>query len=137
MQLDPAEMFKVLGVETRVRIIDLLKSKGPLGVKNIADVLGITPSAVSQHLKVLRQAGFVRNERKGYWIPYSIDEKALDNCCSALNVVCRSGCQGTGRFKEQALTEASLTSLMKYKEELEEELKSVRERISEIKAQEK
>ena len=137
MQLDPAEMFKVLGVETRVRIIDLLKSKGPLGVKNIADVLGITPSAVSQHLKVLRQAGFVRNERKGYWIPYSIDERALDNCCSALNEVCRCGCQGTGRFKEQALTEASLTSLMKYKEELEEELKSVRERISEIKAQEK
>ena len=81
---------------------------------------------------MLRQAGFVRNERKGYWIPYSIDERALDNCCSALNEVCRCGCQGTGRFKEQAFIEASLTSLMKYEEELEEELKNVREKISEM-----
>lgn len=137
MQLDPAEMFKVLGVETRVRIIDLLKSKGPLGVKNIAAELRITPSAVSQHLKVLRQAGFVRNERKGYWIPYSIDEQALEHCCSRLNEVCTCGCEGSRRFKEQAKTEVSLASLMKYKEELEEELQSVRERIAELKEHEK
>ena len=40
MKLVPAEMFKVLSVETRVRIIDLLKSKGPLGAKNIAELVG-------------------------------------------------------------------------------------------------
>ncbi len=49
----PSEMFKVLGVETRVKIIELLKSKGPLGVKAIAEKLSITPSAVSQHLRIL------------------------------------------------------------------------------------
>jgi len=74
----PSEMFKVLAVETRVKIIELLKSKGPLGAKNIAGLVGITPAAVSQHLKILRQAGLVRSERKGYWIPYSIDEEALE-----------------------------------------------------------
>lgn len=80
MGLDPSEIFKVLGVETRVRIIELLKSKGPLGANNIAETLGITPSAVSQHLKILRQAGLVRSERKGYWIPYSINVEALEDC---------------------------------------------------------
>lgn len=137
MKLDSSEMFKVLGVETRIRIIELLKSKGPLGAKNIAEVFGITPAAVSQHLKVLRQAGLVRNERKGYWIPYSIDEEALENCRCILNEVCTCGCKGTGKFKEQELKNASLVSIMKYERKLERELQNVRERISKIRAQEK
>jgi DNA-binding transcriptional ArsR family regulator len=137
MKLDSSEMFKVLGVETRIKIIELLKSKGPLGAKNIAEVFGITPAAVSQHLKVLRQAGLVRNERKGYWIPYSIDEEALENCRCILNEVCTCGCKGTGKFKEQELKNASLVSIMKYEKKLERELQNVRERISKIRAQEK
>ncbi len=132
MKLDPCETFKVLGVETRIRIIELLKSRGPLGVKNLSEVLGITPAAVSQHLKVLRQAGLVRNERKGYWIPYSIDEEALENCRCILNEVCTCGCKVTGKFKEQELNRANLESLMEYEKELESELLNVRERISEI-----
>ena len=87
MILNPSEMFKVLGVDTRIRIIDLLKSKGPLGAKNISEVIGITPAAVSQHLKTLKQAGFVRSERKGFWLPYSIDEEALEDCRARLSDV--------------------------------------------------
>jgi len=132
MKLVPAEMFKVLAVETRVRIIDLLKSKGPLGAKNIAELVGVTPAAVSQHLKILRQSGLVRSERKGYWIPYSIDEEALENCRQILNEVCTCGCRGTGKFKEKELRGASLESLMKYKKELQNELRTVQERIKEI-----
>ncbi|MFX0195761.1 MAG: ArsR/SmtB family transcription factor [Candidatus Hodarchaeota archaeon] len=137
MKLAPTEMFKVLGVESRVRIIELLKSKGPLGAKNIAEVLGITPAAVSQHLKILRQAGLVRNERKGYWIPYSIDEEALEDCRSILNEICTCGCKGTCRFKEHEQNNTSLTSLMKYETELKKELQIIRERISEIRAKKK
>jgi len=132
MKIVPSEMFKVLAVETRVKIIDLLKSRGPLGVKNIAELVGITPAAVSQHLKILRQSGLVRSERKGYWIPYSIDEEALENCRQILNEVCTCGCRGTGKFKEKELNKTSLESLMKYKKELQNELKTVRERIKEI-----
>ncbi|HHT9139468.1 MAG TPA: ArsR/SmtB family transcription factor [Candidatus Tripitaka californicus] len=128
----PSEMFKVLGVETRVRIINLLKSKGPLGAKNIAELVGITPAAVSQHLKILRQAGMVRSERKGYWIPYSIDEEALENCRQALSEICTCGCRGTGKFREKNLNESGLESLKKYEKELRNELKIVRERIKEI-----
>ena len=132
MKIVPSEMFKVLAVETRVRIIDLLKSRGPLGAKNIAELVGVTPAAVSQHLKILRQSGLVRSERKGYWIPYSIDEEALENCRQILNEVCTCGCRGTGKFKEKELRGASLESLMKYKKELQNELRTVQERIKEI-----
>lgn len=137
MSKDPSEMFKVLGVETRVRIIDLLKSKGPLGAKNIAEVMGITPAAVSQHLKILRQAGLVRSERKGYWIPYSIDEKALEDCGRALNEVCTCGCRGTGKFREKELSVSSLKSLKRYKKELKNELRIVRARIKELESKKK
>jgi len=135
MALYPSEMFKVLGVERRVRIVELLKSKGPLGVKNMAEVLGVTPAAVSQHLKVLRHAGLVRNERRGYWIPYWIDEEALENCRRMLDEVCTCGCRGKGRFKRQEPRRVGLVSLMKYEEELQKKLEDVRERISEIRAQ--
>lgn len=131
MHVDPSEIFKVLAVETRVKIIELLKSKGPLGAKNISETLGITAAAVSQHLKILRQAGLVRSERKGYWIPYSIDEKALENCGQILNEICTCGCSGTGNFKEIELDNASLEALRKYEKELQNELRIVRERVKE------
>ena len=132
MELEPAEMFKALAVETRVKIIDLLKSEGPLGAKKIADLVGITPDAVSQHLKVLKQVGFVRSERNGYWIPYSIDEESLHNCREVLTEICTCGCQGTGKFREKEISAASLESLKKYRQEIETELKSIRDRIEEL-----
>ena len=131
----PSEIFKVLSVETRVKIIELLKSKGPLGAKNIAGLIGITTAAVSQHLKILRQAGLVRSERKGYWIPYSIDEETLEKCRQKLNEVCTCGCQGTGKFREKELSNSSLRSLKKYEKELRNEFRIVRERIKEMKSE--
>ena len=132
MNLEPSEMFKALAVETRVKIIELLKSEGPMGAKKIAELVGVTPAAVSQHLKILRQAGFVRSERNGYWIPYSIDEEALENCGEALTEICTCGCQGTGNFKEKQLEDSSLESLMKYEREIKNELRIIRDRIKEL-----
>ena len=137
MKIEPSEMFKVLGVETRVKIIELLKAKGPLGVKSISSELGVTAPAVSQHLKILRQAGLVKNERKGYWIPYSIDEEALENCRCIVNEVCRCGCVGAESSKGQKMTKANLASLKKYEKELEKQLENVRKRISAIRVKKK
>src|SRR4030043_1689367 len=94
-----AELFKVLGVESRIRIIELLKQRGPVGVIELSETLGITPSAVSQHLRILKHAGLVRSQRKGYWIPYDIDPDTLEQCGGLLSEVCRCGCRpggGTG-----------------------------------------
>ena len=80
MTISQAELFKILGVENRIQIIQLLKEKGPLGVNELSGALGVTPSAISQHLKILKHAGLVRNERKGYWIPYEVNPEALEQC---------------------------------------------------------
>ena len=133
MKIEPSEIFKVLSVETRVKIIELLKAQGPLGAKGIGAAIGITTAAVSQHLKILKQAGLVRSERNGYWIPYSIDEKAMENCRQVLNEVCTCGCQGTGKFREVESETSDLELLKKYEKELNNELSTVRQRLKELK----
>jgi len=132
MDLEVFEMFKVLAVETRVRILDLLKAQGPLGAKEIARQLVITAAAASQHLKILRQGGLVRSERKGYWIPYSIDSEALERYRRQLTEVCSCGCRGTGKWREQELKESDTEALRKYEKDLQEELKIVRQRLKEM-----
>ncbi len=134
MRKKQAELFKVLSVDTRIRIIEILKQKGPLGANEMSEMLGITPSAVSQHLKVLKYAGLVRNERKGYWIPYEIDPVALERCGEFLSTVCTCGCKETGQFHEAELNKAEnkVAVLMKYERELQEELKRVRTRIEDL-----
>lgn len=133
-----AELFKVLGVESRIRIIELLKQRGPMCVNEMSEVLGISPSAVSQHLKVLKYAGLVRSERKGYWMPYEVDPAALEQCKELLSKVCTCGCKGTGRAREAELknTEDKISLLKKYEQELQKELEEVRARIKEIQGRE-
>ena len=72
-----ARMFNVLSVETRVRMIKLLKSH-PLCVNALARQLGITPAAVSQHLRVLRDAGVVSGIKHGYYVHYRLNTEVLD-----------------------------------------------------------
>ena len=134
METKQAELFKILGVDSRIRIIELLKQRGPLGVNEMSKSLGITPSAVSQHLKILKYAGLVRNERKGYWIPYQIDPAALEKCGEFLAKICTCGCKGTGGFSEAELNGAKdkVDLLRKYEEELEAELQRVQSRIEEL-----
>lgn len=129
MKDDCCDIFKVLGVDTRLKILELLKDSGPLGANNIARIVGVTPAAVSQHLRVMKQAGMVRSERRGYFIPYEIDKKGLENCCHKLIEVCTCGCGETAPFLTKQLGKCDLKELKKYKGALQKELDSVREAI--------
>lgn len=71
-----AETMKVLSVETRLRILLLLRDRR-LCVGALARRLGLTQGAVSQHLKVLRGAGLVRARREGYYVHYAVNEAEL------------------------------------------------------------
>ncbi len=90
---ESADLFKILSVEKRIEIIELLKKK-PMSVNALADKLGITQSAVSQHLRVLKAAGLVIDNRQGYWIYYSLNKEALEECRQRLNRICTCGCSG-------------------------------------------
>ncbi|MBI5025959.1 MAG: metalloregulator ArsR/SmtB family transcription factor [Nitrospirae bacterium] len=127
-----AESFKVISVESRVKIIELLKG-GPLSVNTIAEALGISQSAVSQHLRVLKQAGLVADERKGYHIYYSLNKDKLNKYQQELIKVCTCGCEH-GRRKHISETKEAL---LEYRKRLEKEIKQIEKRIAEIEKERK
>ena len=68
-----AETFKVLGDVTRVRILDAI-SRTELCVGEIASLLGLSESAVSHQLRLLRGMRLVRPRRAGQMIYYALDD---------------------------------------------------------------
>ena len=71
---DLADLFKVFGDSTRIRILFQLFDK-ELSVGELADLLNMNQSAVSHQLKVLKQAKLVKNRRDGKSIIYSLDDE--------------------------------------------------------------
>ncbi len=68
------EIFRVLGDPTRVRILDAL-SRAELCVGTLAGQLGLSESAVSHQLRLLRNTRIVRSRRAGRMIFYALDDK--------------------------------------------------------------
>ena len=70
---DLAELFKVFGDTTRVRILYVL-FESELCVNDIAQCLGMTPSAVSHQLRLLKANKLVKFRRDGKAVYYSLDD---------------------------------------------------------------
>jgi DNA-binding transcriptional ArsR family regulator len=85
------EIFKALSDPTRLRLVMLLNDcqagvckGGSLCVNALAHQLGVTQSAVSQHLRILRQAGLVNGARHGSFMHYSLNPEGLKEYRTAL-----------------------------------------------------
>ena len=73
-----AEIFKALSAPTRLRLVLLLgENEGALCVNALANRLHISQSAVSQHLRILRQTGLVRSVRRGSSKHYILNQDSL------------------------------------------------------------
>jgi DNA-binding transcriptional ArsR family regulator len=84
-----SDIFKALADPTRLRLLKLLAGQSIvfcggecdgrpfLCVGALAERLKVTQSAVSQHLRILRQAGLVKGERRGAFMHYSIDDEGI------------------------------------------------------------
>jgi len=70
-------MFRALSAETRVRIVQLLKER-TLCVNALAARLDVSPAAVSQHLRILRDAALVIPEKRGYYVHYRLNPETLE-----------------------------------------------------------
>lgn len=75
---DAAELLKVFGDSTRIRIIFVL-CRGELCVRDIADSLAMNQSAISHQLRVLKQARLVSTRRDGKTIYYSLCDDHVKN----------------------------------------------------------
>lgn len=78
---EQAAVFSALADPTRLKLVSLLRNQrdpDALCVNALAALLGVTQPAVSQHLRVLRAAGLIKGERRGYHIHYFVNQAALE-----------------------------------------------------------
>ena len=81
-----AELFQALGDPTRLRILSVLDTACvPVGA--IVEATGLRQPAVSHHLRVLRDRGLVRPERRGAYIYYCASSEALRPAIDAARVL--------------------------------------------------
>ena len=69
--IDLAELFKMFGDSTRIKILYVL-SEAELCVQDIAQLVGMNQSAISHQLRILKQSRLVRSRREGKQVYYSI-----------------------------------------------------------------
>ncbi len=71
------DKFSALSDPSRRRIIELLADRGPLSARDISDQFQMSPPAISQHLKILREADLVQVEKRAQQRIYRINPGAM------------------------------------------------------------
>ncbi len=72
------KVFKALADSNRIRIIKMLEVH-PLCVCEITDILQLATSAVSNHLSILRDAGFIEDRKDGRWVDYHLQKSGQES----------------------------------------------------------
>ncbi|RMH40473.1 MAG: ArsR family transcriptional regulator [Deltaproteobacteria bacterium] len=83
-------LYRALGDETRLRMVHLLAAAGELCVCELEAALDIPQSTASRHLRVLRDAGLVRDRRAGAWVHYRVHEDLPEPARDAVASVVRT-----------------------------------------------
>lgn len=86
--MSTTKMFKALSDINRLRILKALQTK-KLCVCEIRELLGLANSTVSQHLKILKEASFIFEEKDGKWVNYKInagnDDQRINSILTSLD----------------------------------------------------
>lgn len=78
---EAAELFKVLGNESRLRLLTLIERE-PHTVSALVDATGLSQPLVSQHLRTLRNAGLVESHRTGKEVTYELADLHVSHVIS-------------------------------------------------------
>jgi ArsR family transcriptional regulator len=76
--MSPAQFFKCLSDETRLRCVALLQKQGKLCVCELTAALDLSQPKISRHLALLRQCGLLLDSREGQWVYYQINPDLPD-----------------------------------------------------------
>lgn len=83
MLREKSKIFKVLSDPNRLRILKMLQTKH-LCVCEIKSVLNLATSTVSKHLSILRESGFIIEQKDGKWVNFQINPTPSDQRVSAI-----------------------------------------------------
>lgn len=73
-----ASVLKALGHPARLRLVSAIRASrgGEACVCDLQEVVGLSQSTVSHHLRLLVEAGLLHREKRGQWSWYTLDERA-------------------------------------------------------------
>ena len=83
MNSENTKIFKALSDFNRLRILKMLQSK-QLCVCEVREILDLATSTVSNHLSILKDAGFIVEKKDGKWVNYSINLNPIDKRVSSI-----------------------------------------------------
>jgi DNA-binding transcriptional ArsR family regulator len=72
------DTFSVLAEPRRRRVVEILAHRGKLSASEICDEFDVTPQAISQHLRVLREANVIQMEKKAQRRLYAFNPQSLN-----------------------------------------------------------
>ena len=82
---DPAPLFAALGDSTRLALLQRLSRHGPGSIAELAAEAAVSRQAVTKHLKVLADAGYVRGARRGREHIWRLQPRRLEEARSCLD----------------------------------------------------
>ncbi|MBX9138819.1 MULTISPECIES: metalloregulator ArsR/SmtB family transcription factor [unclassified Clostridium] len=83
---EKVKVFKAIGDETRLKILILLSTKN-ICAKGIAKHLEISEAAVSQHIKVLKEANLIIAYKNGYYVMYELNNEVLEESKNFIDIL--------------------------------------------------
>lgn len=83
---ETVKILKAMGDETRIKILILLSQRN-ICAKGIANRLGISEAAVSQHIKILKEIDLIVGYKRGYHVVYEVNKKVIEKAVLFLNLL--------------------------------------------------
>jgi ArsR family transcriptional regulator len=90
------ELFHALSDETRLEIVELLR-KGESCVCELTDTLDAAQSRLSFHLRVLKDAGIVRDRKDGRWVYYELEPEVFEEMETLVSAMKPSALERAGK----------------------------------------
>jgi DNA-binding transcriptional ArsR family regulator len=72
------DTFSVLAEPHRRRVVEILAHRGKLSASEICDEFDVTPQAISQHLKVLRESNVIQMEKRAQRRVYAFNPRSVN-----------------------------------------------------------
>ena len=84
-----AHLFAALGDPTRLRLVSRLSAAGPMSIARLTEGSDVTRQAITKHLRVLQESGFVRSARQGRESVWQLDRRRLAHARRYLDIISR------------------------------------------------
>ncbi len=79
-----ASTLRVLADPARLRLLGIIGRAGEACVCDLTSPVGLSQPTISHHLRLLRDAGFIRREQRGKWAFYALEPGAMDRVATAM-----------------------------------------------------